>query len=193
MPTITDVRMALQDCGVLIPVEGGGEEAWREIMRAPVAEMEAEVEGGNVGASRARSEKRKREEDDSREVRAFVRWFDGARHAEIRRIAGMVPDTNVAGVAAVGVGGGVVHADDFLATLKKRHGKGGDEGRLLGTVLGKQGEDKGVVVEGGPVQSVREWRPRLQEKAANALLGRKESAVGSVKEEALVTGDVAPT
>ena len=153
IPTLSDLRMAMQDCGTLIPLEGGAEEEWRELLRRPVEEY-GEIDGG---MTRVQAAKRKREEEDVRDVRQFLRWFDGSQHAEIRRVAGMVPD-------AVGVGGGVVKEEDVLERLKKRHhkGAGGDDGRLAGTVLGRQVEGRGVVVEGGPVGHVGEWRPKVQ-------------------------------
>ncbi|KAK5131890.1 hypothetical protein LTR08_000478 [Meristemomyces frigidus] len=178
IPTITDVRLALTDCGVLIPAEGAAEEEWRELMRVPVVDMASAVEKG--GQKRMIAEKRKRDEEDLKDVTEFKRWFQGSQYAEIRRIAGMVPDTSATGaMPAVGVGGGVVQAEDFLTVLKKKHGKGGDEGRLQGTVLGRDGEDKEVIVEGGPVQRIKDWRPRLEERPVNVQM-QQEEAVGRV-------------
>ncbi|EMC93283.1 hypothetical protein BAUCODRAFT_235095 [Baudoinia panamericana UAMH 10762] len=98
------------------------------------------------------------EEEDLADVRVFEEWFDGAQHAEMRRVAGMVPDAGAAGTApAVGVGGGVVVAEDFL-----------------------------VVVEGGPVQRVRDWRPRLEERSVNSLGPERE---GKMNVEEGVTED----
>jgi transcription initiation factor TFIID subunit 3 len=171
VPTVTDVRMALTDCGVLLPVDSAAEEQWRETMRKPIEAMKESVPQGRGGIARARAEKRKREEEDVKDVAEFKRWFDSAQHTEIRRVAGMVPDATVGvgGMPAVGVGGGVVQAEDFLTVLKKKNAKGGDESRWFGTVLGskqtvdEEAEAKEVLVEGGPVQRVRDWRPRLEE------------------------------
>ena len=173
--------MAMQDCGVLIPLDGAAEEEWIELLRRPVESMGQEVEKG--GRQRVQAEKRKREEEDGKDVKDFVRWFEAEQHREIRRIAGMVPETGVTGAATVGVGGGVVLAEDFLTTLKKRQYKGGDDGRLVGTVLGRGAEDKTVAVEGGPVQSLREWRPKLEERSANVVVGGKEGGGGAVGED----------
>ncbi|KAK4560849.1 hypothetical protein LTR86_005429 [Recurvomyces mirabilis] len=165
VPTVTDVRLAMAECGVLLPAEGAAEEEWREIMRMPVEVMGRSVKEG--GEARMRGEKRKREEQDLRDVVAFTKWFDGAQHAEMRRVAGLVPDTStlVGGAGAalglvVGVGGGVVQAEDFLRGLKKKGGKAGDDVRWFGTVLGEEGEGREVLVEGGPVLRVRDWRPK---------------------------------
>ncbi|KAK5127063.1 hypothetical protein LTR85_008422 [Meristemomyces frigidus] len=169
-PTVTDVRLALTDCGVLIPAEGAAEEEWREIMRMPVVEMGVRAGEGKAAEKRMAAEKRKRGEEDVRDVTEFKRWFDGGQHAELRRVAGRVPDHSATGaLPAVGVGGGVVHAEDFLAVLKKKYGKGGgvEDSRLQGTVLGREGEDKEVVVEGGPVGRIRDWRPRVEERVAS--------------------------
>ncbi|KAF2773433.1 hypothetical protein EJ03DRAFT_249236, partial [Teratosphaeria nubilosa] len=135
IPGITDVRMALTDCGVLLPAEGGAEEEWKEIMR---------------------------------DIRRFKKWLDGSENREIRRVAGMAPDTSATGaMPAVGVGGGLVQAEDFLTVLKKRYVKGVlDDGRLAGTVLAGAGEGKEVVLEGGPVQRIQDWRPRQEERLA---------------------------
>ena len=61
IPTITDARLALTDCGVLIPAEGAAEEEWRELMRVPVDDMASAVEMG--GQKRMIAEKRKRDEE----------------------------------------------------------------------------------------------------------------------------------
>lgn len=161
IPTLNDVRQAMAECGVLVPLNTSAEETWDETLRRPVEQYER-MDGG---ARRAQAVKRKREEEDVEDVRQFLRWFDGAQHAEIKRVAGMVPE---AGAGAVGVGGGVVKEEDFLERLKKRGYKGGtiggnEDARLVGTVLGREAESKGVVVEGGPVQDLREWRPKAQD------------------------------
>ncbi|KAK3117305.1 hypothetical protein LTR53_001486 [Teratosphaeriaceae sp. CCFEE 6253] len=164
LPTITDVRMAMADCGALTPGLTASEEAWREIMRVPVAEM-GRLVGGAGSEARVRAEKRKREEEDTREVRAWTEWVEGREYAEARRVAGMLPEGGGAGGGAVGVGGGVVQAEDFLTGLRKKLGKGGEDGsgRLVGTVLGREAEGREVLVEGGPVGRVRDWRPRVEE------------------------------
>ena len=57
-------------------------------------------------------------------------------------------------------------AEHFLTSLKKRYDKTGDDSRLQGTVLGRQAEDKGVVIEGGSAQRLQEWTPRTNDRAA---------------------------
>ena len=160
IPTITDLRMALAECGALSPVSGAAEEDWRERMRRPMVEIE---EPENGGRTRAQAEKKRREEEDLKDVRDFMRWFDSAQHAEMRRIAGLVPDATATGAAAIaptiGVGGGVVQAEDYLQVLKTKQGRSTADIRYQGTALGIPGEDRSVVIEGGPVGSLRDWRP----------------------------------
>lgn len=177
IPSITDVRMALSDCGILVPLTDPAEESWTERMRRPLSEI-ADIPKG--GAQRMAAEKRKRDEQDTRDVREFTNWFDSAQHREIKRVAGMIPDPNA---PAVGVGGGVVQADDFLTTLKKKHNKVGDDSRLQGTVLGRQADERDVIIEGGPVAKMKDWRPRLEERSGNV---RKASKVSIEKVEETV-------
>ena len=160
----------MQECGVLVPVEGGAEEGWEEVLRRPTEAL------GEGGERRGRSEKRKREGRDEEDVRGFTAWFEGEQHREIKRVAGMGPNADA---AAVGVGGGVVQAEDFLSSLKKRHYKGGDDSRLQGTVLGRQAEERerGVVIEGGPVQRLEEWSAAV--KAQSAMETREMEGVAT--------------
>jgi len=174
VPTITDVRCALEECGALgSGLETGAEEAWEERLRRPIEGM-MEVEAG--GAARARAEERRRAERDVADVKELRVWFEGREMAEINRIAGMSGDATTGGV---GVGGGRVKVEDFLTTVKKKQGRPGDvegEERLVGTVLGRQGDggtpngaERGMDIEGGPKLWV--WEERAREKArANATL-----------------------
>jgi transcription initiation factor TFIID subunit 3 len=159
IPTITDMRMALSECGVIHSLTDPSEEAWKERMRKPLTEI-ADVP--QAGRQRQAAQKRKRDEEDTKDVREFTRWFDSMQHKEARRVAGMIPEASVGGaLPAVGVGGGVVQAEDFLTTLKKKHPKAGDDSRLRGTVLSQLPDEKDVVIEGGPVQHIWEWTPNV--------------------------------
>lgn len=168
IPTVSDVRLALTDCGVLFPSDDAAEESWKEIMRVPLEDMGRAVEKGSAG--RIAAERRKREEEDLRDVREFERWYHGDALAEIRRVAGVTPDASAAGASfpVVGVGGGLMQADDFLTTLKRKHGKVGDDSKWQGTVLGRSSEDRDVVVEGGPVLRIQDWRPRKRHESAQS-------------------------
>ncbi|KAF7185060.1 hypothetical protein HII31_13683 [Pseudocercospora fuligena] len=182
VPTITDIRMALSDCGVLIPLTSPSEESWKERMRKPLSEVAADVPQG--GTKRMQAEKRKRDEEDTKDVRDFTKWYDSSQYREIKRVAGLEKDLSVAGAAPViGVGGSVVKEDDFFTALKKKHaGKVGGDERFQGTVLGRTAEDREVVVEGGPVQKIHEWRPRLEERSTNI-----QAQQNGVKEEGTAT------
>lgn len=159
VPTITDIRMALAECGALSPLSGAAEEDWRERMRRPMSEIEAPENGG---FTRAQAEKKRREEEDLKDVRDFMRWFESSQHTEMRRIAGLIHDASVTGAATaptIGVGGGVVQAEDYLQVLKSKQGKSTIDVRYQGTTLGQPGEERTVIIEGGPVGSLRDWRP----------------------------------
>ena len=139
----------MQECGVLFPLAQSAEETWAEALRVP-AEIMGSVEGGK---GREQAEKRKREESDVGDVRSFANYFDSEQAKEVKRVAGMAQTQEA---ATVGVGGGVVAAEDFLAGLVKRYAKG-EESRLVGTVLGgERGEVRGVHIEGGPVGRLEE-------------------------------------
>jgi transcription initiation factor TFIID subunit 3 len=159
VPTITDVRMALAECGALSPLSGAAEEDWRERMRRPMSEIEAPENGG---LTRAQAEKKRREEEDLKDVRDFMRWFESSQHTEMRRIAGLIHDASATGAATaptIGVGGGVVQAEDYLQVLKSKQGKSTADIRFQGSALGHPGEDRTVFIEGGPVGSLRDWKP----------------------------------
>ncbi len=83
VPTITDVRMAMYDCGVFAPTLTPSEEAWKEALRRPLAEY---PERNGLRAK----EKARRDAEDTKDVREFVEWVKGDQNAEIRRIAGML-------------------------------------------------------------------------------------------------------
>lgn len=153
--------MALSDCGVLIPYSDPSEEAWKERMRKPLSEV-ADVPSG--GAARKVAEKRKRDDEDTKDVREFTRWYDSPQYREIKRVAGIIPDDSI---ARMGVGGQMMQGDDFFTALKKKLSKAADDTRLQGTALGRPNEFKEVVVEGGPVQHVRDWKPKLEERSVN--------------------------
>lgn len=167
-PSLSDVRMALRDCGAIVGGESAAEEEWAEMMRVPVDEL-ARMAGEKGGDARRAGEKRKRDAADVAELTPFLDWFDGSQYAEIKRVAGM---SEGLGAAAVGVGGGKVVADDFLMGLKRKQARVGggiggvDEARWVGTALGAGGDDREIVVEGGPVQSIRDWRPPKEQQVA---------------------------
>lgn len=127
-------------------------------------------------------EEQVRGEEDMRGVEAFVSWCIGPGALEIRRIAGLVPETSAAGAAAVinpsaNAKGPttttttmlvVERPEDFLATLKKKHAKtkDGEESRWAGTVLGREKErerEGGVRIEGWEgMEELADWAERFR-------------------------------
>ena len=83
IPDLSDVRMAMQDCGLLVPTMTAAEEIWSEILRKPLEEYDEE------SGARAKEEKR-REAHDTADVTAFIDWVKGDQNREIRRIAGVL-------------------------------------------------------------------------------------------------------
>ncbi|KAK8217041.1 hypothetical protein BKA81DRAFT_414111 [Phyllosticta paracitricarpa] len=144
VPTVTDVRMALSDAGLLIPSMTGAEEAWKEVLRKPLSEY-PERNGMRM------KEARRRDLEDTADVREFIDWVMGPANKEIMRVAGL----DVAFRP---------NADETTA-LKKKHSKTGEESRFQGTVLGIPAEDKHVRIEGGP-ESLHDWIKQTSDKAA---------------------------
>jgi hypothetical protein len=80
-PNITDVRMAMQDCALLVPTMTAGEEEWKQILRKPLDFYNEET------GARAMEEQR-RDAEDTADVREFIDWVKGDQNKEIMRIAG---------------------------------------------------------------------------------------------------------
>ncbi|PVI08041.1 hypothetical protein DM02DRAFT_608143 [Periconia macrospinosa] len=156
-PDISDVRMAMQDCGLLVPTMTAAEELWSEILRKPLEAYDEE------SGARAKEEKR-RDADDTADVTSFIEWARGDTNREIRRIAGVAkpqqPTTTEQLDAA--------EMEDYLSSLMKKHSKTGVDSRYQGTILGKPAELKPVKIEGGSVDSIEEWCRRTREKSIKA-------------------------
>ena len=178
VPSLTDVRMGLTDCGVFGSTASAAEEEWAERMRRPYEDWSELPHGGR----RRERVLQMREDEDTRDVREFVDWVKGDRNREIRRVAGMIGGERsvVIGLGGGGVAGGNMAGpgvngtngtgmgepshEDWLAALKKKHSKIGEDARYAGTVLGRQGEDKDVKIEGGSVETIQQWSDGLLEK-----------------------------
>ncbi|KAF1932471.1 uncharacterized protein M421DRAFT_89746 [Didymella exigua CBS 183.55] len=80
-PDISDVRMAMQDCALLVPTMTAGEELWKEFLRKPLDAYNAESGARDM-------EERRRDAEDTADVAAFIEWVEGEQNREIRRIAG---------------------------------------------------------------------------------------------------------
>ncbi|KAI9894200.1 MAG: hypothetical protein M1814_004054 [Vezdaea aestivalis] len=151
-PTISAVRLAMEELGCLAPSMDATEEA-------------------------------RSGQEDLRGVTAFVDWCKSEQNLEIRRMAGMdSKDGSKVEVGGLGAG------EDFLAALKRKTGKTGDESRYVGTVLGDANEESlARTVEGGDVLSIHGWpdQVRMAGNAPNWAIydDSSESALSSLPEE----------
>lgn len=181
IPTITDVRMALEECGIISGEKSAGEEEWAETFRIPLEDIANE---GFPGAGeKMRGEKRRRETEDLAGVERFEGWLDGKEYKELLRIAGMGQEeakSSTAATAVVGkVGGEGVKVEGFLEQVMKRQARGGDADgreRLVGTVLGRPGEweeGRKVIFDGGP-EGMEEWQEKVREMARNRAVVTEE-------------------
>ncbi|OCK93741.1 uncharacterized protein K441DRAFT_678022 [Cenococcum geophilum 1.58] len=179
-PDITDVRMALQDCGLLTPSLTAAEEAWKEALRKPLEEY---PERNGLRAK----ERMRRDEEDTRDVREFVDWVRGAQNAEIRRIAGLEAQRTTEATDMEGRG----DLEDYLTALMKKHSKTGVESRYQGTVLGQPAEARPVRIEGGPVETIQEWVLRTQQRSVklDALKETNGHTMESIETNGNSTGD----
>ncbi|KAF2739222.1 hypothetical protein EJ04DRAFT_549327 [Polyplosphaeria fusca] len=151
---ISDVRIAMQDCGVLVPTLTATEEAWKEILRKPLEDYVVET------GARAKEAKR-RDAEDTEDVNSFIDFVQGKYNATIMRMA--VGEKNALTEAETL---DREELEDYLNTLMKKHSKTGVESRFQGTVLGHPNDPKPIKIEGGPVDSIDQWNRRVREKAA---------------------------
>ncbi|KAI9721638.1 MAG: hypothetical protein M1828_005005 [Chrysothrix sp. TS-e1954] len=174
---INDIRLALSTASFFTSTHTPTEEAWLESLRRPLSTY-------RPGARE--KERRRRDLEDTRDVRGFVDWCLGPVNAEVRRVAGVAPEVvdtiTAGGVGGVGgVGGEAAMKEDYLTLLKRKHSKTGDGARYAGTVLGRGGEEKGVLrIEGGP-PSLEAWGVEVGRRIAGS--GEEaQRAVGSGEE-----------
>lgn len=163
-PDITDVRMAMQDCALLVPTMTAGEELWKEILRKPL-----EHYNGETGARE--NEERRRTLEDTADVHEFIEWVKGDQNKEIRRIAGTykpVPTNPTEQLDQM-------EMEDYLNTLMKKHSKTGVESRFQGTVLGVPAEPRIIKIEGGGADSIEEWCRKTRERAAKVAESQQSS------------------
>ncbi|KAJ4335374.1 hypothetical protein N0V87_006163 [Didymella glomerata] len=163
-PDISDVRMAMQDCGLLVPTMTAGEELWKEYLRKPLEDY-----NGESGAREM--EERRRDAEDTADVTEFIEWVQGEQNKEIRRIAGTYKPVATNPTEQLDQ----LEMEDYLNTLMKKHSKTGVESRFQGTVLGIPSETKPVKIEGGGPDSIEEWNRRTREKALKAAESKAES------------------
>ncbi|KAL7815398.1 hypothetical protein V8C44DRAFT_324420 [Trichoderma aethiopicum] len=89
-----------------------------------------------------RADDGEREDEDMRGVEEFIGWFAGPRMREMMEM---------------GSGDTESDATDYLAALKKKHSKTGDDAKWQGTIFGKSTDGNEILVEGGPITSISEW------------------------------------
>ncbi|KAJ5475162.1 hypothetical protein N7539_008228 [Penicillium diatomitis] len=111
-------------------------------------------------------------EEDMRGLDAFLGWITGPAHREIRRIAGFVPSEGDM------VDPDAIEKEDYLTSLKKKHSKTGEESRYAGTVLGKDGEEHPIVLDGG-LPSIREWGAQVRSRVPLSPVTSETSGVSS--------------
>ncbi|KAH7563967.1 hypothetical protein BM1_01014 [Bipolaris maydis] len=164
VPNITDVRMAMQDCALLVPTMTAGEELWKEILRKPLEEY-------NVETGARENEAARRDAEDTADITEFIEWVKGEQNKEIRRIAGTyepVPTNPTEQLDQE-------EMEDYLNTLMKKHSKTGVESRFQGTVLGVPAEPKMIKIEGGAADSIEEWCRKMRERAAKEAESKQEN------------------
>ncbi|KAF2850741.1 hypothetical protein T440DRAFT_479036 [Plenodomus tracheiphilus IPT5] len=163
-PDITDVRMAMQDCGLLVPTLTAGEELWKEILRKPLEEYDADT-------TARENEEARRNAEDTADVHEFIEWVTGDQNREIRRIAGTYKPVAQNPTEQLDQ----LEMEDYLNTLMKKHSKTGVESRFQGTALGVPAEPKTIKIEGGAADSIEEWCRKTRERAAKAAEPKRES------------------
>lgn len=176
VPEITDIRMALQDCGMLLPTMTAAEEAWKQALRKPLDQYPERM------GIRLR-EKQRRETEDTRDVKEFIDWVRGPVNKEIARVAGLAAaagDATKPGETNLDD----VEREDYLSMLKKKHSRTGEEARFQGTVLGKEMETRIVKIEGGPAESLQDWLKMTRDK--NGGKRDVESSLSTVEGDTMV-------
>jgi transcription initiation factor TFIID subunit 3 len=166
IPDVTDVRMAMVDCGLLLPTLTSTEEVWREILRSPLGEIPERNGLRNVQTSI-------RDQEDTGEIQEFISWVHGPVNKEIRRIAGLARDDaghevdTEAPDYLTGLLSPAVVYPDFangrpLSALKTKHSKAGEESRFQGTVLGIVADAKSIKIDGGP-ETINDWLESMRQ------------------------------
>ena len=183
--TITDIRKALQDVGALHPQLSELEEHARgeEDMRG----VEAFVKwaSGDVNAEIRRIAGMSASLSTSAAAAAApgavgitgattvvpgLNGAGGGRRMSAAAVAAVAATEAEAVLAAEG-------REDYLTQLKKKHSKTGEESRWQGTVLGKDGGEREVVIEGWEVGDLDGWGKRLRMRQMGLLLEGDEKGM----------------
>jgi len=141
-PDITDVRMAMTDCGLLVPSSTATEETWQEILRPSFDNLPESSGLKGVQSSI-------RDQEDTKDVQEFTTWFQGHLNQEIGRITGLSNDISSDGRI-------LSNPDGYLTALKRKHSKSGEESKFQGTVLGIHSDFRLTKIEGGPA-TMQDW------------------------------------
>jgi transcription initiation factor TFIID subunit 3 len=170
-PDITDIRMAMTDCGILQPSTTATEDVWTELLRKPIDELPDRNQ-------LRRREEEVRDEQDTEDITTFVNWFKSNACREITRVAGLLPEEDALDE------GERTKPQDYLATLKKKHSKTGEGSRYTGTVLGKEGEMRSVKIDGstGMPESIGEWQERVRERSRKLAAVRQGNGPNDLEE-----------
>ncbi|KAI1828721.1 hypothetical protein F4861DRAFT_15591 [Xylaria intraflava] len=152
-PDLVDVRLALEECGALLPGADQPPPAKRRRL------SRSDAENGDE-SSREYSE----EAEDTRGVDEFIRWAMGRKNQRIRKVAGVVAPPGAITADAEGEDGIVEERpSDYLDALKRKHNKTDQESKYAGTILGRSIDHGEVLIEGGPDTSLAAWATRMRE------------------------------
>jgi transcription initiation factor TFIID subunit 3 len=180
-PNITDIRMAMQDCALLVPTMTAGEEEWKQILRKPLDFYNEETGAREM-------EQQRRDAEDTADVKEFIEWVKGDQNQEIRRIAGTLKPvaTNPTEqldqlemedyLNSMSLPPAIVQMLTSFPALMKKHSKTGVESRFQGTVLGVPSEPKTVKIEGGGAESIEEWCRKTRERAAKEAESKHDTS-----------------
>jgi transcription initiation factor TFIID subunit 3 len=100
-------------------------------------------------------------EEDMSGVENFLAWVTGKANKEIRRVAlegGDGKEDYLTGSSR----SRCKRCTLIFAVLKKKHSTADEESRYAATLLGKGGEPRAIKVEGGDIESVKDWVDRLK-------------------------------
>ncbi|KAF7527168.1 hypothetical protein G7054_g10539 [Neopestalotiopsis clavispora] len=126
-----------------------------------------------------------------RGIEKFKDWFDGKQNQRITRIAEAFNQTGLLLEAAPLEEGKKVEKPpiDYLSQLKQKHSKN-DDSRYASTILGKPSDHGEVLVEGGPVSSIDEWREMMFQRNQRPRSPTPDSRPPSSGLSSLDDGDV---
>ncbi|KAK9770627.1 putative Bromodomain associated domain-containing protein [Seiridium cardinale] len=101
-------------------------------------------------------------DSELRGIEQFKAWFDEKQNQRITRIAEAFAQTGLLLEAPPLEEGKKIERPpiDYLSQLKQKHSKN-DDSRYASTILGKPSDHGEILVEGGPVSSIDEWRDMM--------------------------------